>query len=87
MDEDKKSGGKIEGERSTPWRLWRVSGIDGHKIQFVAEADTQGSYIVSISAASIGTTRPIITGCPSKIVLSQRHEGKANGPRCRSRGC
>ena len=41
MDDDKKSGGKIEGERSKPWRLWRVSGIDGHKIQLVAEADTQ----------------------------------------------
>jgi hypothetical protein len=24
MDDDKKSGGKIEGERSKPWRLWRV---------------------------------------------------------------
>jgi len=41
MDDDKKSGGKIERERSKPWRLWRVSGIDGHKIQLVAEADTQ----------------------------------------------
>jgi hypothetical protein len=41
MDDDKKSGGKIEGERSKAWRLWRVSGIDSHKIQLVAEADTQ----------------------------------------------
>ena len=41
MDDDKKSGGKIERERSKPWRLWRVSGIDSHKIQLVAEADTQ----------------------------------------------
>ena len=41
MDDDKKSGGKIEGERSKPCRLWRVSGIDSHKIQLVAEADTQ----------------------------------------------
>ena len=37
----KSLGGKIERERSKPWRLWRVSGIDSHKIQLVAEADTQ----------------------------------------------
>ena len=42
MDDDKKRGGmKIEGERSKPWQLWRVSGLDGHKIRRIAEADTQ----------------------------------------------
>jgi len=41
MDDNKKGGRKIEGQRSKPWRLWRVSGIDGHHIQLVAEADTQ----------------------------------------------
>jgi hypothetical protein len=41
MDDNKKSVGKIQGERPKPWRLWRVSGLDGHHIQLVAEADTQ----------------------------------------------
>jgi len=42
MDDDKKRGGmKIEGERSKPRQLWRVSGLDGHKIRRIAEADTQ----------------------------------------------
>jgi hypothetical protein len=41
MDDDKKSGGKIEGERLKPWQLWRVSGMDGHKIRVIAESDTQ----------------------------------------------
>ena len=41
MDEDKKSGGKIEGERSKAWQLWRVSPVDGSQIALVAEADTR----------------------------------------------
>ena len=41
MDDDKKGGWKIEGERSKAWQLWRVSGMDGHKIRLIAESDTQ----------------------------------------------
>ena len=38
MDDDKKRGGlKI----AKAWQLWRVSGLDGHKIRRIAEADTQ----------------------------------------------
>jgi hypothetical protein len=38
MDDDKKRGGlKI----AKAWQLWRVSGLDGHKIRIIAEADTQ----------------------------------------------
>jgi hypothetical protein len=40
MDEDKKSVGKIEGERSKAWQLWRVR-LDGSQIELVAEADTR----------------------------------------------
>ena len=40
MDDDKKSGGKIKGERSKAWQLWRV-GTDGSEIELVAEADTR----------------------------------------------
>ena len=40
MDDDKKSGGNIEGERSKPWQLWRVR-LDGSQIELVAEADTR----------------------------------------------
>jgi hypothetical protein len=41
MDDDKKSGEKIEGERSKAWQLWRISPVDGSQIELVAEADTR----------------------------------------------
>jgi hypothetical protein len=41
MDDDRKSVGKIEGERSKPWQLWRVNPVDGSQIELVAEADTR----------------------------------------------
>jgi hypothetical protein len=41
MHDDQKSVGKIEGERSKPWQLWRVSPVDGSQIELVAEADTR----------------------------------------------
>ena len=41
MDDDQKSVGKIEGERSKPWQLWRVNPVDGSQIELVAEADTR----------------------------------------------
>jgi hypothetical protein len=40
MDDDKKSVGKIEVERSKPWQVWRVR-LDGNQIELVAEADTR----------------------------------------------
>jgi hypothetical protein len=69
MDDNKKGERKIDGQRSKPWRLWRVSGIDGH-------------LIVCISAASIGTTRPITTGCPSlRTVIGRAVSGWEATPR------
>jgi hypothetical protein len=41
MDDDKKGGWEIEGEPSKPWQLWRVSPVDGSRIERVAEADTR----------------------------------------------
>jgi hypothetical protein len=41
MDDNKKGGWKIEGERSKAWQLWRVSPVDGSQIELVAEADTR----------------------------------------------
>jgi hypothetical protein len=40
MGDDKKSGGKIEDERSKAWQL-RISLVDGSQIELVAEADTR----------------------------------------------
>src|SRR6516164_8326703 len=88
MDDDKKSGGKIERERSKPWRLWRVSGIDGHKIQLVAEADTQaysGKFPAFPSArltafASTVRQQRIFKHSPSRAAGPAAHDPQVTAP-------
>ena len=88
MDDDKKSGGKIERERSKPWRLWRVSGIDGHKIQLVAEADTQAysgkfpafpSARLTVFASTVRQQR-IFKHSPSRAAGPAAHDPQATAP-------
>jgi hypothetical protein len=66
MDDDKKSGGKIEGERSKAWQLWRV-GTDGSEIELVAEADTRDELRRLHKRRQDWRYKVYMPGCPANL--------------------